>query len=89
VEDYKPNLQNYRKTALQLCRLLVKYYGPTNALRRFKKFAAYFAANFRFGHSLYAAVLGASDISEIETILIDFFQHPPEMLSRPNMNLLL
>ncbi len=41
----------FRDAAIQLARLLEIHYDPVQAIKRFKRFAFYFSANFRFGHS--------------------------------------
>lgn len=79
--------QIYGDTALRLTNLLPRYFDDIRAVRRFKKFALYFAANFRFGHSLYTRILNASDMESIRSILGSFFQTPPDLTMRPNMNL--
>jgi tRNA-dihydrouridine synthase B len=46
-----PNI--YENTALRRIDLLPRHFDEARAVRRFKKFALYFVANFRFGHTLY------------------------------------
>ena len=77
----------YGSTALRLTDLLPLYFDEVQAVRRFKKFALYFAANFRFGHTLYIRIFNASDMEAIRSILRSFFQTPPDLTMRPNMNL--
>ena len=86
TNDFKPGPDIYREAALELAGLLAKHYDPIRALRRFKRFAFYFAANFKFGHSLYSRLLNAADLLQIEKILKDFFEKPPDLVSRPNLN---
>jgi tRNA-dihydrouridine synthase len=80
-----PNI--YGNTALRLADLLPLYFDEAQAVRRFKKFALYFSANFRFGHTLYTRIFNASDMEAIRSILRSFFQTPPDLTMRPNMNL--
>jgi tRNA-dihydrouridine synthase B len=80
-----PNI--YGNTALRLANLLPLYFDETQAVRRFKKFALYFAANFRFGHALYTRIFNASDMEAIRSIIRSFFETPPDLTIRPNMNL--
>ena len=77
----------YENTALRLTDLLPLYFDEARAVRRFKKFALYFAANFRFGHTLYTRIFNASDMEAIRSILRSFFQTPPDVTISPNMNL--
>ena len=77
----------YLATALQLADLLCEHFDEKRAVQRFKKFSLYFAANFRFGHTLHKRVCNAPDMIAIRGILISFFETPPEMSSSPNLNL--
>ncbi len=70
---------------LDLCAL---HFDPIRALRRFKQYAAYLAANFAFGNSLLNRIRGAEDAAAAGAVLDDFFRDDPPMLSRPNLNLL-
>lgn len=83
---FTPGPDVYRTCALALSRLLERYYQPTTALRRFRKFAGYFSANFVFGHSLYAQLTRARDMAAIRETLERFFETAPGVAARPNMN---
>jgi tRNA-dihydrouridine synthase B len=74
--------------ALRLCTLLQQHFAPKAALRRFRRYGPYLAANFAFGNSLHNALRNAADFAAIETILSRFFQRDPLELNRPNMNFL-
>jgi len=76
----------YLKTAIQLVELLDKHYDSASALRRFKRFAFYYAANFRFGHTLYTRVSNAQNLAAVCAELHGFFAGSPETVSRPNLN---
>ena len=86
TNDFKPGPDIYRGVALELAGLLAKHYDPIRAIRRFKRFAFYFAANFKFGHSLYSRLLNAADLFQIEKIIKEFFEKSPDLVSRPNLN---
>jgi nifR3 family TIM-barrel protein len=77
----------YFESAAELAKLLTRHYDSTTALKRFKKFALYFSANFRFGHTLYNMIRNARDMDQVEDILKGFFEDSPEVATRPNMNL--
>jgi hypothetical protein len=66
--------------------LLTKHYEAVKALNRFKKFALYFSADFKFGHMLYTQIFNADDMNEVKNILYRFFEHKPEIVEKPNMN---
>jgi nifR3 family TIM-barrel protein len=76
----------YLEAALQLAEFLEKHYDATRAIRRFKRFAYYYAANFKFGHTLHSRLKNAADMLQFETILRQFFRNSPELVSRPNLN---
>jgi nifR3 family TIM-barrel protein len=76
----------YLKSALRLAGLLEKHFDPPKALRRFKKFGLYFAANFKFGHTLYKWIQNAENMEAAKAFLYQFFKTSPETVSRPNMN---
>ena len=82
----KPGSNIFLEAALQLSGLLAKHYDPIQAIRRFKRFAFYFAANFKFGHLLYSRLLNAADMLQAEQVLQRFFEKSPEVFSRPNLN---
>jgi nifR3 family TIM-barrel protein len=86
TNELKPGPDISRQAALQLAGLLEKHYDPIQAIRRFKRFAFYFAANFKFGHSLYCQLLNASDMLQVEQILQRFFDKSPDLTASPNLN---
>ncbi|QTA89214.1 tRNA dihydrouridine synthase [Desulfonema magnum] len=85
-DGYDPGADIYLSSAIQLAKLLIKHYDPKKAIRRFRKFTLYFSANFCFGHTLYNKVLNAKDMEEAEDMLYRFFENPPDLASKPNMN---
>jgi nifR3 family TIM-barrel protein len=87
-QGFEPGATIYLDTAINLTQLMSRHFDQKKALRRFKRFALYFCANFRFGHTLYTRIHNADSLQLIQGILYDFFKTSPELLSRPNMNLL-
>jgi len=83
--EVRPDI--YPGTALQLANLLCDHFDERRAVRRFKKFSLYFAANFRFGHTLHKRVCNAPDMTAVRDVLTSFFEMSPELLSSPNLNL--
>lgn len=81
-----PAPEVYRETALRMIHLLEKHYDPSRALGRFKKFAQYYSANFRFGHQFTAGIRNAPDMETVHEALSRFFRQPPELAPRPNKN---
>jgi len=78
----------FRHTALRMAELLEKHYDPINALRRFRKFALYFAANFHFGHTFYTGIMNAMNIEGAKTVIEHFFHTDPGLARQPNINFL-
>ena len=81
-----PDTDIYRRTALALLGLMERHFDARRALRRYKKFALYFSANFKFAHSFYKRIGNAPDIEALKGELEAFFSRDPETISRPNMN---
>ena len=76
----------FADAAVQLARLLENHYDRVAAIKRFKRFAFYFSANFRFGHTLYSKILKTRHMEEVGIILKRFFEPLPDISARPNMN---
>jgi nifR3 family TIM-barrel protein len=81
-----PTPDIYQTCARRLTHLLERYYHPATALRRFRRFAAYFSANFLYGHTLCARLTRAQDMDAVRDTLDWFFDRAPEVAQRPNMN---
>jgi tRNA-dihydrouridine synthase B len=86
TDGFQCDLEIYLKSALRLAALLEKHFDPQKALSRFKKFAFYFSANFKFGHTLFRGIQKAENRQEAEAVLYQFFKPPLELVSRPNLN---
>lgn len=71
----------------RLSGLMERYFPAAQALRRFQRMAEYFCTNFRFGHSLHKAILGARNMEDIQTALHAFFSRPLDLALHPNLNL--
>lgn len=77
----------YRDYALRLVDALDRYFDPIRALKRFKLFTVYFAANFTFGHSLQSKFLGAKSMDEVREVALEHLRPGMQLTKRPNMNL--
>jgi tRNA-dihydrouridine synthase B len=88
TRDVSPPADACKDVALKLCGLLPRYFDPKGALRRFRRYAAYLAANFTFGNALFNHLRNAPDFAAIQILLDDFFSRSPKQLRRPNMNFL-
>jgi len=85
-DGFKPGPHLFASTAKRLLDLTAHHFEEKAAVRRFQKFVFYFAANFRFGHTLFAKVQNSSGLHEIQEALDAFFTTPPELTFAPNMN---
>jgi tRNA-dihydrouridine synthase B len=85
-DGFNPGPDIFESTANRLLDLTARRFDEKAAVRRFQKFVFYFAANFRFGHTLFAKVQNSSGLHEIQEALDAFFTTPPELTSAPNMN---
>jgi nifR3 family TIM-barrel protein len=83
---FEPGADIFAETASDLLGLLGRHFDQKAALLRFRKFILYFAANFRFGHSLYTRIQNAPGLSEAAAVIEDFFSSTPELTATPNMN---
>jgi nifR3 family TIM-barrel protein len=82
----EPGPTIYRQTAMTLLDLTARHFDERRALRRFKKFASYFSANFKFAHSFNKRIANAPDLPAVRHELERFFDSDPERVRRPNMN---
>ncbi len=88
TEGFRPTEDVYRSTALDLIDLLIGHFDPPTALRRYAKFAAYFAANFKFGHFFFSLVHKAKTIDALKAAVSTFFDTTPEIALRPHITML-
>jgi nifR3 family TIM-barrel protein len=86
ADNLIPHPEMFSDAAFQLAEILRIHYDPIEAIKRFKRFAFYFSANFSFGHTLYTGILNAENMKEIVTVLSRFFENTPDIGSRPNLN---
>jgi tRNA-dihydrouridine synthase B len=87
TEGFFPDRNIYIDVASKMTTLLEKHYNSRKAVKRFKKFAIYFAANFRFGHSIYSKLCRGETMGEIRKNIQAVFHTVPEIVPRPNMNM--
>jgi tRNA-dihydrouridine synthase B len=85
VAGIRPGPDIYREVAFELLDLTARHFADKPAALRMRKFLFYFAANFRFGHSLFRSVQAASRLEEIRAALDAFFAVPLELSPSPNL----
>ncbi len=79
----------YHHTAIRMAGLLLKYYGDYIGTKFFKKWAPYFAANFKFSHAINKRLLYNTTMDEVKLCIDEIFQNSPEIAKTPNRNLFL
>lgn len=77
-----------RHAAFRLMELICRHFEPSRALRRYKRYAPYLAANFRFGHFLLRSVQNADSLEVVRKALENFFEQQPAENKLPNLNFL-
>lgn len=89
TQGFKPDDQIYHSCALKMADALLYHYQETYALRLFKKFSAYFCANFKFGHQIRKQLVNAETMKEIVKNIDSMLIPVPETVKTPNLNLFL
>jgi nifR3 family TIM-barrel protein len=87
TSDYTPSETCFRDYALRLADALDHHFDPVRALKRYRLFTIYFAANFLFGHSLQSHFLKAKSMDEIRKVVQTHVQPDMQLVKRPNMNM--
>jgi nifR3 family TIM-barrel protein len=85
TEGLKPSAEVYLQSALTLTKHLEACYGPQTGQRRFHRYAAYFTANFRFGHFFFGRLCRANDLAGVREVLRHYLSEDPDIVPRPNM----
>ncbi len=87
TKNFSPGDDIFYTTALRMTQILLLHYDEHFAVKLFKKFSPYFCANFKFGHAILKKLMRAQTMEDIRNNLAVIFETPPELLSRPNLNL--
>ena len=88
TRGFKAPADIHLETATALLKLLEQHYDPGAALRRFYRFAYYFAANFTYGHTFYSRIRNAKNLEAVAAEIEGFFDSPPQLRARLNLNYL-
>lgn len=86
TDNIETGAEAFYEAAVKLAHLLQQYFEAPRDIRRFKRFAYYFAANFKFGHTFYTRVSNAADMACAMDCVDAFFRNSPECVKRPNLN---
>jgi tRNA-dihydrouridine synthase len=60
-------------------------FTPGQAYYRIRAFTAYYARNFHFGHTLFAATQAAPDLETLRERAIRFLASKPQLVRIPNL----
>ena len=85
---FNPSEAVFKDTALEFARSARGHFGEEMALRRFRQFMGYYAANFKFGHDLSARLSRSGSLCEAEREIDEFFREPAEVFESPSPALL-
>ena len=77
----------FQDYVIRLADALEKDFDPIRGIKRFRLFMAYFAANFRFGHSLQATFSTAKTMDDVRRLAIEHIKPDMALSQTPNMNL--
>ena len=75
-----------RHTAFILADYLSAHYPEALTVRRYKRFLAYFTANFQFGHTLHMRIKHTETMVEIKEALTRFYESEPRIMPLPNQS---
>ena len=87
TSDYAPPATAFRDYALRLADALDEHFDPVRALKRYRLFTIYFAANFTFGHALQSKFLKAKSMDEIRSVAREHVHPDLQMVKRPNLSM--
>lgn len=86
-KDIQPADTILKETILKMIALLNRHFEPHMAIKLFKKYAIYFAANFKFGHAIYKELSKAGNMEAVEQHIHLLFEKNPATLKRPDLNM--
>ncbi|WP_272698680.1 tRNA dihydrouridine synthase [Desulfovibrio sp. Fe33] len=77
----------FRDYAMRMADALDRHFDPVRALKRYKLFTIYFAANFTFGHALQSWFLKAKSMDEIRSVVREHIRPGLQLAKQPNLSL--
>jgi nifR3 family TIM-barrel protein len=87
TSDFTPSETCFRDYAFKLADALDRHFDPVRALKRYRLFTIYFAANFTFGHALQSHFLKAKSMDDIRNVIQKHVQPGMQLVKRPNLTL--
>lgn len=80
----EPNGNIYAQTALRIIERIWTHFEPTRAIKMYKKYAVYLAANFVYGHSLWPLLVRGETREAMEDNVRTHLLPTPQVSSTPN-----
>ncbi|KAF5038512.1 tRNA-dihydrouridine synthase B [anaerobic digester metagenome] len=81
---FEPDEDVFLRTALAVIEAMWRHYEPPRAIKMYKKFAPYLAANFVFGHSLWPALVRGETREDMADNAVRVLGPRPQVASTPN-----
>lgn len=81
---FTPDEDVFLRTTLAVIEAMWRHYEPTRAIKMYKKFAPYLAANFVFGHSLWPALVRGETREDMAGNAVRVLGARPQVASTPN-----
>ena len=81
---FTPDEGVFLRTALAVIEAVWRHYEPTRAIKMYKKYAPYLAANFVFGHSLWPALVRGETREDMADNAVRVLGPRPQVASTPN-----
>jgi nifR3 family TIM-barrel protein len=88
THDFRPPQSVFQDTAYEVLDNLAQTFDPSTALRRFNRFAAYYSANFQFGHTWFSRICRADSLPAVDDAIRHFFRDSPIVVERPRFEAL-
>lgn len=85
--DFTPGADIYRTTALAMLDALEAHYDPTRAVKLYKKFSIYLAANFSFGLKLHPKLVAGDTVDALRRCAEETLSGNLTIATRPNIHL--
>ena len=84
VHGFEPDEDIFLNTALKIIDAIWKHFEPTRAIKMYKKYVPYLAANFVFGHSLWPELVRGHTREEMTQNALRILGKKPQVASTPN-----
>lgn len=84
---YSPDDNIFKDYILRMATALEQEFDPIRTIKRFRLFMPYFAANFKFGHSLLATFSTAKNMDDVRRLAQEHIKPDMAISQTPNMNL--